>query len=151
MPPRPGKIGQADSGAPGAAEELGVDPGQEKGVGHVARVGFAAGPQIALDEAGESIRPEGVPTLARLVVEAGAPRLARKNVSRSSSLTKRESEVLRCIARGLSEKDIAQTMHISPHTVHRHTSSLKAKLDIHNRVELARYAIREGLADACAC
>jgi DNA-binding NarL/FixJ family response regulator len=85
---------------------------------------------------------------SRLVVEGGVPRPARPNASRASSLTDREIEVLRCIARGLSEKEIAKTMHISPHTVHRHTTNLKTKLDIYSRVELARYAIREGLAEA---
>lgn len=85
---------------------------------------------------------------SRLIIEGGVPRPARTRSSRASSLTEREIEVLRCVARGLSEKEIARTMHISPHTVHRHTTSIKNKLDIHNRVELARYAIREGLSEA---
>ncbi len=38
-------------------------------------------------------------------------------------------------------------MHISVNTVNRHTDSLMAKLDIHDRVQLAGYAIREGLAE----
>ncbi len=84
----------------------------------------------------------------RLIVSGGGLELARNGQSRISTLSEREIEVLRHIARGLSQKEIAATMHISAHTVHRHTHSLMDKLDIHNRVELARYAIREGLAEA---
>ena len=63
-------------------------------------------------------------------------------------LTAREAEVLRYIARGMSKKELADTMRISIHTVNRHTTNLMTKLDIHDRVELTRFAIREGLADA---
>lgn len=68
--------------------------------------------------------------------------------TRTNSLTNREVEVLRYLARGLSKKEIARTMHISVKTVEHHTTSVMRKLDIHDRVELARYAIREGLAEA---
>lgn len=60
-------------------------------------------------------------------------------------LTGREMEVLRYIARGFSKKEIGGLMHLSVKTVDRHATSLMAKLDIHDRVELARFAIREGL------
>jgi DNA-binding NarL/FixJ family response regulator len=85
---------------------------------------------------------------SRLVIEQGAPRLATSTPARVSTLTDREIEVLRHIARGLSQKEISEVMHISPHTVHRHTASLMQKLDTHDRVALARFAIREGLAEA---
>ena len=84
----------------------------------------------------------------RLVIDRGVPRLASGGSSRVSSLSDREVETLRYIARGMSKRDIAQAMNISEHTVHRHTASLMAKLEIHDRVELARFAIREGLAEA---
>jgi DNA-binding NarL/FixJ family response regulator len=61
------------------------------------------------------------------------------------TLTKREIEVLGYLARGMSKKKIAQTMYVSVHTVDVHTSHIMKKLDIHDRVELALYAIREGL------
>ena len=60
----------------------------------------------------------------------------------------RQVEVLRYIARGLSKKEIASLMHVSVKTVEKHTDALMSKLNIHDRVELARYAIREGLAEA---
>ena len=84
---------------------------------------------------------------ARIVVDSRGARFARRARSRVSTLTEREMEVLRYLARGMAKKEIAHTMHISVNTVNRHTTSLMSKLDIHDRVELARYAIREGLAD----
>lgn len=85
---------------------------------------------------------------ARIVVDSQGARLASQGRSRASSITEREMEVLRYLARGMAKKEIARTMHISVNTVNRHTTSLMSKLDIHDRVELARYAIREGLSEA---
>ena len=85
---------------------------------------------------------------ARIVVDRSGPRLAGEQRSRTSLLTPREIEVLRFLARGLSKQEIGRAMHISPGTVHRHTANLMDKLEIHDRVELTRYAIREGLAEA---
>jgi DNA-binding NarL/FixJ family response regulator len=48
----------------------------------------------------------------------------------------------------MSKKEIAQTMNLSVKTVDTHSANLMNKLDIHDRVELARFAIREGLAEA---
>lgn len=85
---------------------------------------------------------------ARLVVDGSGVSLSHKGRSRASTLTPREVEVLRYIARGLSKKEIARTMHLGVKTIEHHSSSIMNKLDIHDRVELARYAIREGLAEA---
>ena len=74
--------------------------------------------------------------------------LAQPVQSRISTLSARETEVLRYLARGLSKKEIGQTMHVSVKTVEGHAERLMSKLDIHDRVALARFAIREGLADA---
>jgi DNA-binding NarL/FixJ family response regulator len=84
---------------------------------------------------------------ARIVVDTHGARLAAEGSTRASTLTPRELEVLRYIARGLSKKDIASIMHLSVKTVDNHSTSLMTKLNIHDRVELARYAIREGLAE----
>jgi DNA-binding NarL/FixJ family response regulator len=65
---------------------------------------------------------------------------------RSALLTRRETEVLSHIAHGLSKKEIATALHLSVKTVDNHSTNLMNKLDIHDRVQLARYAIREGLA-----
>ncbi len=85
---------------------------------------------------------------ARIVVEATGTRLAQRKQSRAATLTQRELEVLRYIARGMSQKEIAQVLHLSVKTIHRHGANLMEKLDIHDRVELTRFAIREGLAEA---
>lgn len=76
----------------------------------------------------------------------GKPGADKQTVT--STLTNREVEVLRYLARGLSKKEIAGIMHLSVKTVEHHSASVMRKLDIHDRVELARYAIREGLAEA---
>ncbi len=78
--------------------------------------------------------------------EQGRPKPSGQTVN--STLTHREVEVLRYLARGLSKKEIARMMHISVKTVEHHSTSVMKKLDIHDRVELALYAIREGLAEA---
>lgn len=85
---------------------------------------------------------------ARLVIESDGPRLAEGCHTKVSTLTERETEILRYLAQGKSKKEIAQVMNLSERTVNSHAASLMAKLDIHDRVALARYAIREGLAPA---
>lgn len=84
----------------------------------------------------------------RIVLDANEARLAPDaKITRASTLTPREIEVLRYIARGLAKKEIAGVMHVSVKTVEKHTDNLMHKLDIHDRVDLARFAIREGLAE----
>lgn len=60
-------------------------------------------------------------------------------------LTERETEVLRLVATGLSYKQIAAQLFISHRTVQNHVQNTLAKLQMHNRVELVRYAIERGL------
>ncbi|MFY1676532.1 response regulator [Streptomyces sp. WMMC905] len=74
------------------------------------------------------------PAPRRRRAEAGAPRL-----------TKRETEVLRLVAKGLGYRQIADRLVISHRTVQNHVQNTLRKLHLHNRVELARYAIRRGL------
>ncbi len=62
-------------------------------------------------------------------------------------LSAREQEVLTYLAQAMSRRTIAKAMHISENTVANHTSKLMSKLRIHDRVELARFAIREGLVE----
>ena len=85
---------------------------------------------------------------SRILIDSRGARLADAGQSRASSLTARELEVLRYIARGLPKKEIAVTMDLSVKTVSRHVENLMNKLQIHDRVELTRFAIREGLAEA---
>lgn len=62
-------------------------------------------------------------------------------------LTDRETEILRQVAKGLSSRQIADRLRISYRTVQNHTQNVLNKLQLHNRVELARYAIEQGLDD----
>ena len=85
---------------------------------------------------------------ARIVVDSRGAKLAAKKTTRASMLTPRENEILRYVARSLSKKEIARITNLSVKTVDRHCANLMGKLDIHDRVELTRFAIREGMADA---
>ena len=60
-------------------------------------------------------------------------------------LTERETEVLRLVAKGLSYKQIAERLVLSHRTVQNHVQNTLRKLQLHNRVQLVRYAIESGL------
>jgi DNA-binding NarL/FixJ family response regulator len=60
-------------------------------------------------------------------------------------LSERETEVLRLIANGKDNSEIAQELHISPKTVKNHISNILMKLQIENRIQAAVYAVRRGL------
>ena len=61
------------------------------------------------------------------------------------SLTERETEILRHVAKGLTAKQIADRLSLSHRTVENHVQATFRKLQVANRVELARYAIEHGL------
>ncbi len=60
-------------------------------------------------------------------------------------LTERETEVLRLVAKGVSYRQIAERLVLSHRTVQNHVQNTLGKLQLHNRVELTRYAIEKGL------
>ena len=62
-------------------------------------------------------------------------------------LTERETEVLRLVAKGMSYKQIAERLVLSHRTVQNHVQNTLRKLQLHNRVQLVRYAIEQGLDD----
>ena len=59
-------------------------------------------------------------------------------------LTARETEILRLVAKGLSYRQIAERLVVSHRTVQNHVQNTLGKLQLHNRVELTRYAIEQG-------
>lgn len=71
--------------------------------------------------------------------------LHKQMVSSYSTLTTREKEVLKLLAEGLSNKEVAAKLDISIKTADVHKSNLMRKLDIHTRSELLKYAIRNKL------
>lgn len=62
-------------------------------------------------------------------------------------LTSREQEILALLAEGLSTKEVAEKLFISPRTVENHRSSIMRKLDLHSNHDLIRYAAKLGLID----
>ena len=88
------------------------------------------------------------PGLAGLVL-GEYRRIARDSAGPSGptgpSLTERETEILRHVAKGLTAKQIAERLSLSHRTVENHVQATFRKLQVGNRVELARYAIEHGL------
>lgn len=68
-----------------------------------------------------------------------------KTQSYLSTLTLRQLQVLRHLVRGESVKEVAATMSLSERAIESHKYRIMQKLGIHDRVELTRFAIREGL------
>jgi two-component system response regulator NreC len=66
---------------------------------------------------------------------------------RYDGLTERERQVVRLIANGKTNREIAEALHISVKTVETHRTHIMEKLDLHDRAHLVRYAVRKGLID----
>src|SRR5258708_33028749 len=75
---------------------------------------------------------------ARLMREVAAP-------ERPEALSERETDVLRLLARGLANKEIARDLSIAEKTVKTHVSSILGKLGVQSRTQAALYAVRIGL------
>ncbi len=85
------------------------------------------------------------PSVARAVVEDYLRPDGTISERRHSKLTDREIEVLKLIAEGRSNQEIADMLCLSVKTVTGHRTNIMEKLDIHSRTELVKYAIRTGL------
>jgi DNA-binding NarL/FixJ family response regulator len=77
--------------------------------------------------------------IARDAVAKGRP-----EVLESVRMTPREREVINLIAEGLSNKEIASTLHIATHTVKSHVRNIMEKLTLHTRLQIAAYAYKAG-------
>jgi DNA-binding NarL/FixJ family response regulator len=133
--------------------------GEEQGVLDAVKAGAtgylvkSAGPQEFLDAVRRTAAGEAVytPGLAALVLgeyrrlAAAGPSSPRAEDDGAPQLTERETEVLRLVAKGLSYKQIAERLGVSHRTVQNHVQNTLGKLHLHNRVELTRYAIEQGL------
>jgi DNA-binding NarL/FixJ family response regulator len=98
----------------------------------------------AAAQGGGFVFPRGIPAAVRERVE----RAAAGDGVPDGPLSSREREVLKLIAEGHSGQQIATLLFISEKTVDRHRSNLLEKLGLRDRVDLTRYAIRVGLAEA---
>lgn len=86
------------------------------------------------------------PSVAKRVVEDFLQRAtAQEKEQALDGLTEREREVLTLIAEGLTNQTIASRLFISIKTVQTHRAHILEKLNLHDRTELVRYAIRKGL------
>jgi DNA-binding NarL/FixJ family response regulator len=86
------------------------------------------------------------PSVTKLLVE-NYQNTAGKNPSQDpyNLLTEREREVFKLLAEGYSTQEIAEMLVITPKTAEGHKTNLMAKLGVHNRVELVKYALRKGI------
>ncbi|MCY8233354.1 response regulator transcription factor [Bacillus sp. JZ8] len=72
----------------------------------------------------------------------------KKEETKEIPLSNRELEVLHLVAKGLSNRDISESLFISEHTVKSHLKNILSKLHLENRVQLTSYAFQQGLMDS---
>jgi len=112
--------------------------------------------EISVEEVAEAVRAvvQGQslisPSMAsKLLAEFNA--LARRATQQEQYpapvLTSRELEVLRLVARGMSNKEVAEQLYISENTVKNHVRNILEKLHLHSRMEAVMYAVRKRLLD----
>jgi two-component system response regulator NreC len=88
------------------------------------------------------------PTMARQLLQDYLQRLNDPNETGQPTLTPREKEILRLLAEGHSNKEIADKLVVSPSTIHSHRTNLMQKLNLSSRYELIQYARQRGLIHA---
>jgi two-component system response regulator NreC len=86
------------------------------------------------------------PSVTKVVVDDYVKRLQEGDGPEAYRiLTQREREVLQLIAEGYTNREMADLLHISIKTVQNHRSRIMSKLDLHDRGELIKYAIQQGI------
>jgi len=86
------------------------------------------------------------PSVARLLVENYRRTAGEHNHHDPYyRLTERERDVLKLLVEGYSTQEVAKILVITPKTVEGHKTNLMAKLGIHNRIDLVKYAVRKGI------
>ena len=112
--------------------------------------------EISVEEVAEAIRAvmQGQslisPSMASKLLNefnALARRASQREQLPAPTLTARELEVLKLVARGMSNKDVADSLFISENTVKNHVRNILEKLHLHSRMEAVMYAVRQNLLD----
>ncbi len=86
------------------------------------------------------------PEITKMLVEDYVREIRARGVEDSYELlTAREREIMRLLAQGASNKDIAAALNLSPYTVETHRRNLQEKLNLHSLAELILYAVRKGV------
>lgn len=122
MPSPPFLTAQADRLAAAARRELGVQPWAAH---------WDKGRRAPLQETLKAVRP--------------TPPTEPPPAADGTRLTRREGEILRLVAQGLSDADVAAELVVSRRTVHAHLRSVYRKLNVRSRSAATRYAIKHGL------
>jgi len=106
---------------------------------------------VRTQEAGEGQRngagDEGEPWTVSRAKAAGADRTATLGDS-ASDLTPREREILLAVARGQKNREVAESLGLSEHTVKNHLKNILQKLHLGNRVQLTKYAYEHGMVES---
>jgi DNA-binding NarL/FixJ family response regulator len=87
------------------------------------------------------------PAAARALIREHLERAAAGEEFEGSPLSPRESQVVKLVAEGYTSREIAELLVITEKTVERHRANVLEKLGMRDRVELTRYAIRQGLVE----
>jgi len=105
----------------------------------------SAGRREFLDAVRRTAEGEAVFTAGLAGLVLGEYRKLAAAPTGKPQLTAREMEVLRLVAKGLSYKDVAEELAVSIRTVQNHVQNTLAKLQLHNRSALVRYAFENGM------
>ncbi len=137
-------VGEAEDGDHAAAED--VFPALKAGaLGYLLK---HSAPEDVLRAIHQANQGETVlhPAIARMVLQELHRPAQAKQAQTTDPLSERELEVLRLLARGMSNQEIADRLVVSEATVRSHVSSILRKLQLASRTQAALYALREGLA-----
>jgi DNA-binding NarL/FixJ family response regulator len=107
-----------------------------------------AGPALLLEAIRAAVRGDALisPQITvRLLQHFAAPSNSKSAVSTAVTLTEREQDVVRAVARGLTNTEIGNELYMSLSTVKTHLAAVQSKIDARNRVETAAWAWKTGL------
>ena len=91
-------------------------------------------------EGNKVLPPHLTESLFSQIVDYALASTKRSSLIKSVRMTKREKQVIELIAEGLTNKEIAQKLHLSTYTIKSHVHNVLEKLALHTRVQIARYA-----------